>query len=41
METRPAITLAHIRRITHTAKRNRTLIDPDTILHIINGEQKA
>ena len=41
MEDRPALILARIRRITHTAKRSRSLIDPDTLLRIIEGKGKA
>lgn len=41
MEDRPALILARIRRITHAAKRNRTLINPDTLLRIIEGKGRA
>ena len=41
MEERPALILAQIRRITHTAQRNRALIDPETLLRIIEGKGKA
>ena len=41
MEDRPALILARTRRITYTAQRNRALIDPDTLLRIIEGKGKA
>ena len=41
MEPCPALILAQIRRITYTAKRNRALIDPDTLLRIIEGKGRA
>ena len=41
MEDRPALILAQIRRITCTAQRNRELIDPGTLLRIIEGKGKA
>ena len=41
MEDRPALILAQIRRITYTAKRTRALIDPDTLLRIIEGRGRA
>ena len=41
MEDRPALILAQIRRITHTAQRKRALIDPDTLLRIIEGKGRA
>ena len=41
MEPRPALILAQIRRTACTAKRNRALIDPDTLLRIIEGKGRA
>ena len=41
MEDRPALILAAIRRITYTAQRNRALIDPDTLLRILDGKGKG
>ena len=41
MEDRPALILAQIRRITHAAQRSRTLIDPETLLRIIDGKGRA
>ena len=41
MEDRPALILAQIRRITHTAQRNRALIDPDTLLRILDGKERG
>ena len=41
MEDRPALILAAIRRIAYTAQRNRALIDPDTLLRIIEGKGKG
>ena len=41
MEDRPALILAQIRRTAHTAQRNRALIDPDTLLRIIEGKGRA
>ena len=40
-DPRPALILAQIRRITYTAQRNRALIDPDTLLRIIEGKGRA
>ena len=41
MEDRPALILAQIRRTAYTAKRTRALIDPDTLLRIIEGKGRA
>lgn len=41
MEDRPALILAQIRRTAHTAKRNRALINPDTLIRIIDRESRA
>ena len=41
MEDRPALILAQIRRAAHTAQRNRALIDPETLLRIIEGKGRA
>ena len=41
MEPRPALILAQIRRTAYTAKRNRSLIDPETLLRIIEGKGRA
>ena len=41
MEDRPALILARIRRTAHTAQRSRGLIDPETLLRIIDGKGKA
>ena len=41
MEPRPALILAQIRRTAYTAKRNRSLIDPETLIRIIEGKDRA
>ena len=41
MEDRPALILAQIRRTAYNAQRNRALIDPDTLLRIIEGKGRA
>ena len=41
MEDRPALILAQIRRITYTAQRNKKLIDPETLIRIIDGKDRA
>ena len=41
MEDRPSVTLAAIRRLAHNAQRTRTLIDPETLLRIIEGKGRA
>ena len=41
MEDRPALILAQIRRTAHTAQRNRALIDPETLLRIIDGKGRG
>ena len=41
MEPRPALILAQIRRTAYTAQRNRALIDPETLLRIIDGKGRA
>ena len=41
MEPRPALILAQIRRTSYTAQRTRALIDPDTLLRIIEGKGRA
>lgn len=41
MEPCPALILAQIRRTAYTAQRSKQLIDPETLLRIINGRGRA
>lgn len=41
MEDRPALILAAIRRTAYTAQRTRALIDPETLIRILDGNSKA
>ena len=41
MEPCPALIRAQIRRTAYTAQRSKQLIDPETLLRIIDGKGRA